>query len=121
MRRRQFNQASLGAFGALLLATYQQAWALSLGDLAGISNTDANNGLKAALEKGALAAVGLLGKTDGFLGNPAVRIPLPGQLDKMAKGPVDLFVDQKRIARGEVVVVEERFGIKITEILGLKV
>jgi len=85
MRRRQFNQASLGAFGALLLATYQQAWALSLGDLAGISNTDANNGLKAALEKGALAAVGLLGKTDGFLGNPAVRIPLPGQLDKMAK------------------------------------
>lgn len=43
------------------------------------------------------------------------------QLDKMAKGPVDLFVNQKRIARGEVVVVEERFGIKITEILGLKV
>lgn len=40
------------------------------------------------------------------------------QLDKVADTPVDLFVNQKRIARGEVVVVEDRFGIKITEILG---
>ncbi|MFM1945412.1 MAG: hypothetical protein RI897_4394 [Verrucomicrobiota bacterium] len=39
------------------------------------------------------------------------------QLDKIADAPVDLFVNQKRIARGEVVVVEEHFGIKITEIL----
>lgn len=39
------------------------------------------------------------------------------QLDKVADTPVDLFVNQKRIARGEVVVVEDRFGIKITEIL----
>jgi hypothetical protein len=38
-----------------------------LGDLAGISNKDASAGLKTALEKGALAAVALLGKTDGFL------------------------------------------------------
>lgn len=40
------------------------------------------------------------------------------QLDKVADSPVDLFVNQRRIARGEVVVVEDRFGIKITEILG---
>ncbi len=40
------------------------------------------------------------------------------QLDKVADTPVDLFVNQRRIARGEVVVVEDRFGIKITEILG---
>ena len=40
------------------------------------------------------------------------------QLDKVADTPVDLFVNHKRIARGEVVVVEDRFGIKITEILG---
>lgn len=40
------------------------------------------------------------------------------QLDKIADTPVDLFVNQRRIARGEVVVVEDRFGIKITEILG---
>ncbi|MCC6233757.1 MAG: flagellar motor switch protein FliN [Verrucomicrobiales bacterium] len=40
------------------------------------------------------------------------------QLDKVADTPVDLFINQKRIARGEVVVVEDRFGIKITEIFG---
>lgn len=40
------------------------------------------------------------------------------QLDKVADTPVDIFVNQRRIARGEVVVVEDRFGIKITEILG---
>jgi flagellar motor switch protein FliN/FliY len=42
------------------------------------------------------------------------------QLDKVADSPVDLFVNQRRIARGEVVVVEDRFGIKITEMLGAK-
>jgi flagellar motor switch protein FliN/FliY len=40
------------------------------------------------------------------------------QLDKAADSLVDLRVNQKLIARGEVVVVEDRFGIKITEILG---
>jgi hypothetical protein len=37
------------------------------------------------LERGALAAVALLGRNDGFLGNPAVRIPLPGHLNDAAK------------------------------------
>jgi flagellar motor switch protein FliN/FliY len=40
------------------------------------------------------------------------------QLDKVADAPVDLYVNNKRIAQGEVVVVEDRFGIKITEIFG---
>jgi flagellar motor switch protein FliN/FliY len=40
------------------------------------------------------------------------------QLDKVADAPVDLFVNQKVVARGEVVVVEDRFGVKITEIIG---
>jgi flagellar motor switch protein FliN len=39
------------------------------------------------------------------------------QLDKSANASVDLFVNQKLVARGEVVVVEDNFGIKITEIL----
>ena len=82
MQRRNFNQASVSALGALLLATYQRAHALSLGDL---SNAEASSGLKTALEKGALAAVALLGKTDGFLGNPKVRIPLPGYLEDASK------------------------------------
>ncbi len=65
----------------LLLATYSQAHALSLGDL---TNADAAKGLKLALEKGASTAVALLGKTDGFLGNDKVRIPLPGFLNNAA-------------------------------------
>jgi flagellar motor switch protein FliN/FliY len=39
-------------------------------------------------------------------------------LDKEADSPVELFVNSRLIARGEVVVVEDRFGIKITEIIG---
>jgi len=82
MLRRNFNQAGVSALGALILATYQQAHALSLGDL---TNAEASSGLKTALERGALAAVALLGKTDGFLGNPKVRIPLPGYLEDASK------------------------------------
>ena len=85
MQRREFNQASISALGALILATYEQAHAVSLGDLSGISNADASIGLKTALEKGATAAVALLGKNDGFFGNPKVRIPLPGYLEDAAK------------------------------------
>lgn len=39
------------------------------------------------------------------------------QLDQHAKDPVGLFVNGKLIAYGEVVVVEDNFGIKVTEIL----
>lgn len=39
------------------------------------------------------------------------------QLDKKADEPVDLYINQKLVARGEVVVIDERFGIKITEIV----
>ena len=85
MQRRNFNQAGASALGLLIAATYGHAHALSLGDLAGISNTEASSGLKTALEQGALAAVGLLGKPDGFLGNPKVRIPLPGYLEDASK------------------------------------
>ena len=31
--------------------------------------------------------------------------------------PVELFVNEKLIARGEVVVVDEKFGLRITEIV----
>ncbi len=84
MHRRHFNQAGLSAIGALIVAAHQQAHALTLGDLAGISNTDASAGVKTALEKGALAAVALLGRTDGFFGNDKVRIALPGYLNDVA-------------------------------------
>ncbi|GAB4554963.1 MAG: DUF4197 domain-containing protein [Rhizobacter sp.] len=52
---------------------------------AGLSETDAASGIRVALERGATAAVGLLGRTDGFLGNPKVRIPLPSFLNDAAR------------------------------------
>jgi len=44
------------------------------------SETDAAAGVRTALERGATSAVALLGRSDGFLGNPKVRIELPGFL-----------------------------------------
>jgi flagellar motor switch protein FliN/FliY len=40
------------------------------------------------------------------------------KLEKAAQTPVDLYANQKLIARGEVVVVDDAYGIKITELLG---
>lgn len=37
------------------------------------------------------------------------------QLNQEAKDPVGLYINDKLIAYGEVVVVEDNFGIKITE------
>jgi hypothetical protein len=51
--------------------------------VAGISNTEAATGLKQALVDGSAAAVGMLGKQDGFLGNPKVKISLPPALQKI--------------------------------------
>jgi len=42
------------------------------------------------------------------------------ELDKMASDPVDLLVNNKLIARGEVVVVDENFGIRITVVVDPK-
>ncbi|MBP6252192.1 MAG: DUF4197 domain-containing protein [Rubrivivax sp.] len=63
----------------LPLCAAAPAWALSL------SETDAAGGVREALRRGAEAAVANLGRTDGFLGNKQVRIPLPGYLDDAAK------------------------------------
>ena len=82
MDRRQFNSLPVFALADLTVLAVQQAHALELSDL---SNADASKGLKAALEKGALTAVGFLGAQDGFLGNPQVRIPLPGYLNDAAQ------------------------------------
>jgi flagellar motor switch protein FliN/FliY len=40
------------------------------------------------------------------------------QLDKPADAPVELSINGKLIARGEVVVIDERYGVKITEVIG---
>ncbi len=40
------------------------------------------------------------------------------ELDRLAGGPVDLLVNNKLIARGEIVAVDENFGVRITELIG---
>ena len=39
------------------------------------------------------------------------------ELNKMAGEPVDIVVNDKLIARGEVVVVDENFGVRVTDIV----
>jgi len=78
MDRRQFNSLPPLALATWFGLATEQAKALTLEDL---SSAEASKGLKTALEKGALSAVALLGKPDGFLGNDNVRIPLPGFLN----------------------------------------
>ncbi|MFY9511782.1 MAG: DUF4197 domain-containing protein [Rubrivivax sp.] len=77
MERRKFTAGLLAAAPAGLFLL--PAWA------AGLSETDAASGVRAALEKGAVSAVALLGREGGFLDNPKLRIPLPGFLNDAAK------------------------------------
>lgn len=75
MRRRQFT---LGTCFITVSGAAPQA-------LAQPGAVDAAAGIRAALERGATAAVALLGVENGFLGNPRVRIALPGALDDAAR------------------------------------
>jgi len=68
--------------GGLAVAVLWQFWPI---DAAALAESEAAQGVRAALERGALAAVSLLGRTDGFLGNPRVRIALPGALEQVAR------------------------------------
>ncbi|BET24535.1 uncharacterized protein DUF4197 [Limnobacter thiooxidans] len=61
----------------LLLVTFTVTGMASAADLSAITSKEAVTALRTTLTKGAEAAVGSLGKTDGFLGNPAARIQLP--------------------------------------------
>ena len=81
MDRRLFNARSASWLALLSASAWNQAYALSLADL---SNPDAAKGLKEALEKGVLSAIGILGAENGFLGNDRVRINLPGALNDAA-------------------------------------
>jgi len=39
------------------------------------------------------------------------------ELNKMAGEPADIYVNQKLMAKGEIVVVNEKFGVRLTEII----
>lgn len=76
MHRRKFTSSLFSIAGL---------WAVAIHVRAEVTEVDAASGIRAALQRGAESAVGLLGKTDGFAGNPLVRIPLPGFLNEIAK------------------------------------
>jgi hypothetical protein len=78
MKTPTLHRLMLGLLAGLWFAGSAQA--LSLAD---VSNQDAGGGLKEALTQGAGKAVDLLGKSDGFLGNPKVKIPLPESMQKV--------------------------------------
>ncbi len=77
----------------------------------GISQDYASKGLKEALGMGVNQAVSLLGKSDGFLNNSAVKIPLPSSLKTVAsvaekaggKAYVDDFVKTMNTAASKAV------------------
>jgi hypothetical protein len=81
MDRREFNSVWMPVLGACLGLPGGAAQAMSLADL---SQGEASQGLKTALEQGAKAAVLQLGQPNGYLGNEKVRIPLPGYLNEAA-------------------------------------
>jgi flagellar motor switch protein FliN/FliY len=43
------------------------------------------------------------------------------ELDRLAGEPVDVYVANRRFAKGEVVVLGEQFGVRITRILATPV
>ena len=54
---------------------------------------------------------------------PWIPLPAPAkpgtiiELERIAGEPIDVLVNGKFVARGEVVVIEESFGIRVTEII----
>jgi hypothetical protein len=86
MERRQFTVGVVAAAGLALARSAAHAALVGEGDAAA--------GIRLALQRSAVAAVGLLGRTDGFLGNPKVRIALPGPLNDAA--PLLKLMGQQR-------------------------
>ncbi len=39
------------------------------------------------------------------------------ELDRLAGGPVDLLVNDRLVARGEVVAIDDKFGVRVTELI----
>jgi len=91
------------------------AWA----QLENITNREAINALKSALDRGARAAVAQLGREDGFLGDARVKIPLPVSLRRaeknmrrfgMGKYADELIVTLNRAAEAAVPEAKQLFS-----------
>jgi hypothetical protein len=87
-----WNDALKGAVGKTGGQTASPAAAPGVDAL---SNADISAGLKEALTRGADTAVAQLGVRDGFYGNPALKIPLPKNLQKASKAMRMLGMDKQ--------------------------
>ncbi len=72
-------QGGLGELGGVL------SGGTSSSAVSALSQTEMAGGLKEALAQGVESAINSLGRTDGFLGNDLVRIPLPEKVEKVAE------------------------------------
>ena len=105
------------ALNAVQQAAAQQGGGAA--SLASLSNSDIAAGLKAALSQGTRTAVANLGRSDGFWGNAAARIPMPKPIRKIESlvrgaglgGSVDQFhLSLNRAAEQAVPVAADVFG-----------
>jgi flagellar motor switch protein FliN/FliY len=68
-----------------------------------------------------LTAAALLGGVEMPIGQ--ILSLAPGsiiEMDRLVDEPIDLLVNDKLVARGEVVVVDEKFGVRITEVVSTR-
>jgi flagellar motor switch protein FliN/FliY len=110
--------APAGGFGGSMNAPVVQAAQLS--QLSGGLPSGAGNNLELLMDVPLQVTVEL-GRTQKMV--KEVLSLGPGsvlELDKLAGEPVDILVNEKPIAKGEVVVIDENFGIRVTEILSPK-
>ncbi len=89
----------------------------------GLSNQQADSGLREALRVATQRTVGRVGKQDGYLKDPAIKIPLPGYLgsarDMMAKAGMsgmldDLELRMNRAAEAAAPKAADIFGKAIS-------
>jgi flagellar motor switch protein FliN len=90
--------------------------AVQFGVLEG-GSTDVNPSSIELLKDVALVVHAELGKTKKLV-RDILRLQVGAvlELDKEAGEPVDILVNNKRIAKGEVVEIDGRYGVRITEI-----
>ena len=89
------NDALKGAVGKTGGQTAGTAATADSSGVNALSNADISAGLKEALTRGADTAVAQLGVKDGFYGNPALKIPLPKNLQKASKAMRMLGMDKR--------------------------
>jgi flagellar motor switch protein FliN/FliY len=97
---------------------------LELEQLSATTGDDAPSGLSGVGDLRRLSAVPVdlsveMGRTRMTVGETLeLRQGSIITLNRMAGEPVDLLVNGTPIARGEVVVIDEQFGLRVTEVLG---